>query len=66
MCVVVVKGGLWIEVGELVIVVGRWAILVHIHIGRFDRFFGVDFRQHKFVVDPMIVCENTREIVLGG
>jgi len=63
---VVVEGGVWIEIGELVVVIGKWAILIHMHVGRFDRFFGVDFRRFRIVVDPMIVCENTRYIVLGG
>jgi len=60
-----VGDAIWIEIGELVIVIGKWAILIHAHVGRFDKFFGIDFRQRKFVVDPVIVCENVREIVLG-
>jgi len=58
-----VKDGIWIEVGEFVLLVGKWAILVHIHFRDFDRFFGIDFKRGQFVVDPVIFCENIKEVV---
>jgi len=57
-----VEDGIWIEIGELIVVIGKWAILMHVHIGNFDRFFGIDFRRLKIVVDPVIECRNTRMV----
>jgi len=60
-----VEDAIWIEIGELVVVIGKWAVLIHIHIGNFDRFFGIDFRRFRIVVDPVLECRNVKEVVLN-
>ena len=62
-----VEGGIWLEIadlGDFILVIGKWAILLHIHIGTFDKFFGVDFRERKFVIDPIIWYEEPREVII--
>lgn len=59
-----VEGGIWLGIGGFILVVGRWAILMHIHIGTFDKFFGVNFKDRKLVVDPVIFCEEQREVII--
>ena len=62
MKLVIVKGGVEIEIGELVVIVSRTALLIHVHIGSFDKFFGIT---HKgFTIDPIIWYENTKTIRL--
>jgi len=59
-----VREGAWLEIGELIIVFGKWVFLIHIHIGNFDHFFAIDFKQRKILKDPMIFSEKIKIIKL--
>jgi len=56
--------GIWLEIGELIIAFGRWVFLIHIHIGNFDHFLAIDFKQRKILIDPMIFSRKIKTIKL--
>ena len=56
--------GLWIEIGEFIVVIGN-GIFVHIHFRGFDKFFGIGISENKLFLgcDPVLIFEG-KELTL--
>jgi len=58
-----VRDCIWIEIGELIIAFGKWALLIHVHVGNFDRLFVLDLKQGKILIDPVVFFFEELKII---